>query len=422
MDLLAFNAYNKKLELECLIENDVPVNLKGDPSRLKQILINLINNAIKFTENGSVFVTVSKQSEKTDTVDLRVNIKDTGIGISDEDSKKLFRSFSQVDASITRKYGGSGLGLAIVKNLVEMMNGKINFNSSEGKGSEFWFTVQFEKNYNNESLNSFTKNDFDELHVLVIEKSRFTKKVICEYLKMLKCKVDCVANESEGINILKNLKNKAEMPDIIFLSTQSKVAKNLEEIAEDSYKIKTVPVNLKKNSDDLKLSNDTYIISKPIKKKQIIEAVLESVKFRKGQSEHPIGEFIKDVSEPEKIKSELSVLIAEDNIINQKVAEKLLNKYCNKIDVVENGKLAVEAVKKNSYDLVFMDLQMPEMDGLAATKEIRKWENRNGTHVKIIALTANAQKSDEDKCFEAGMDDFISKPFKVEEIEELFSK
>lgn len=417
LDLLAFNAYDKNLEFECLIDKRIPENINGDPSRLKQILINLVNNAIKFTEKGEVFINITKLSESDDSVDLLFNIKDTGIGISPENSKKLFKSFSQIDASITRKYGGSGLGLAIAKNLVEMMHGEINFKSAEGRGSEFWFTSRF--GVTNEDIKRTEELEFiKDLEVLVIEDSQLTNNVVSEYLKMLNCKFISTNNVSNGILEIDKLKYDNSKLQVVFANSNKKIISKLKELDNNIYKVLIVPVNIKKENLNFDDKQNLQIISKPIKKKQVFEILKKITNIHENQIPI-INENTVKVSSNKKLKTN-SILIAEDNLINQKVAIKLLNKFSSEIDVVENGVQAVAAVKSKKYDMVFMDLQMPEMDGIEATKQIRKWEEKNNSHVNIIALTAHAQESDKERSLKAGMDDFISKPFKIEEIEKLF--
>ena len=306
-DLVAFNAHEKALEYFCVVEPRVPSLLKGDPGRLRQVLVNLIGNAIKFTGKGEVSVRVSREDEDNRRARIRFEVKDTGIGISKENLARLFQPFTQADASMTRKYGGTGLGLSISKHIVSLMGGMIDVRSAEGVGSTFWFTASFEKQ---------------------TERSR-----------------------------PRDEPPRADLggPRILFVDDNA--------------------TSLKQDS--------------PVREAQPV-----MTRPATGES----------------ARSKYRILIAEDNATNRKVAVGILKRLGYQADTVANGLEAVRLLETAPYDLVFMDVQMPEMDGLEATEAIRRREKESGGHIPIVAITAYALKGDNARCLQAGMDDYIPKP------------
>lgn len=415
---LGIKASQKGLELLCHVEPDVPRYIIGDPTRLRQILINLVGNSIKFTEKGEVDLSVEKIKSEDDKVDLLFQVRDTGIGIPKEMQSKIFESFTQVDAATTRKYGGSGLGLNISKQLVELMGGKIWVESELEKGSTFKFTLPFtvvKKPREAEVVHPEIKG----LKVLIIDDNATNRLILQKTLLSW----DCLSAEVEdGLSALKELELAREKgnPYQLILTDKNmpemdgfEVVRKIKELP--GYKeVPIIMLSPDKSIDDVARSKELGIIDfilKPVRRSRLYSAILKAVESEKKEKV------------TEKVKAEsllkgklLKVLLAEDNIINQKLGVRLLEKQGWRVTVANNGKEAVELVQEDGFDLVLMDVQMPEMDGIEATKEIRKREKETGRHIPIIALTANAFEEDRRRCLESGMDEYTTKPIKIKEL------
>ncbi len=423
-ELLTAEAVKKRLDLLHLIETDVPDFIIGDVTRLRQVLVNLVNNSIKFTEKGEVFVNVKKLGQEKNTIELQFSVKDTGIGIPKEKFDKIFKSFSQVDSSTTRKFGGTGLGLAICKRLVELMGGRIWLESDEGQGSTFHFTIKSRiSNINPPKI--FLKSSLPALknkRVLIVDDNETNLQIIT-----LQCKnwgmipratpkgkealewvmnndpfdiaiLDMLMPEMDGITLTKKireLRTKEELP-IIMLTSAGK------------YDI------------DRELTDKLFsaFVSKPIKQSQLYNIIL-NVTLKESKEIDDIKKKVLDRKMSEKVP--MRILVAEDNIINQKLILKILAQLGYKADVVGNGIEVIETLKRQRYDIIFMDIQMPEMDGLEATKYINQsWHNED--RPTIVAMTANVMHGDKEKCINAGMDDYISKPVLIEEVQKIIIK
>ncbi|MCP4679221.1 MAG: response regulator [Deltaproteobacteria bacterium] len=417
MDMLAMRAQNKGLRFNLVINHDVPALLRGDPGRLRQILINLSGNAFKFTNEGSVTIEISLQEELDTRVKLRFEVKDTGIGISEESRDRLFRPFYQVDASTTRKYGGTGLGLAISMQLVEMMDGKIDVASEEGTGSEFWFTAIFEKQELTKT--SSTHGETQTPRILVVDEDELNRSVIREQLLSLGCIVDEAETGEKALNKLIAAKNDDDRYEVAIL------AKQLQDMDGQTlgYKIKNNPeieetkliivfahgqrgevARFREHGFDAYLPRQITL--------SVLEECLRTVAGRRSATiQSPAISVVTRHSIAEDRKHRVRILVAEDNVVNQKVATKILEKLGYQSDVVATGKEAVEALESTPYDIVFMDQQMPEMDGIEATQVIRDPQSNVLNHdVRIVALTANAMKGDRERFLSKGMDDYIAKP------------
>ncbi len=413
----------KDLEVSCHVRPEVPQMLVGDPARLRQILTNLIGNAIKFTPKGFVTLTVSAISRLQDEVILKFSIADTGIGIPDEKIDKIFLPFEQVDASTTRRYGGTGLGLAIVSRLIELMNGEVWVESELGKGSIFHFTAMFSP-----SKKKTVRKSADELaglkdlRVLIVDDNPTNRLILTETL----CHWEMIPFEAkdahEAIAILERSRDKNASFDIILLDVQMPGMDGyqfLDHLCQNPglYQGPTIIMTSSHASDDgdrCKELNVAGYLTKPVKHSQLLHEIIvalgdqDAVKSRFVRTEASVPD-----SEPE---CSLRILLAEDNPVNQKLMILMLKKMGHSIVPVSNGRKAVDAAKMEEFDLILMDVQMPEMDGFEATAMIRGHQKIAGTFTPIVALTAHALKGDREKCISAGMDDYITKPIQSGEL------
>nr|WP_321497695.1 PAS domain S-box protein [uncultured Methanolobus sp.] len=418
--LLSLKAHDKELEFICIADPEVPVNIKADPARLKQVLINLGGNAIKFTKEGEVVIRVTLESESDSEETLRFSVRDTGIGIPYGKKNLLFQKFSQVDASTTRYYGGTGLGLAISRELVELMNGEIGFESEEGKGSEFWFKLKLEK-VSAAEMPEWHDMGIEGIHALVVDDNRTNREVLVKLLTSWNMQVEEAKDGPSAIQKLFKAHEEGEPYQIALLDMQmpgmdgsllGRIIKSDKDLSNISLVMLSsagqMPESWMQNKN-----NFAACLSKPIKS-SVLFTKLSSL-FSKEQKNGEIGgpESKIDKSADNAIKAR--ILLVEDNVVNQHVAQSMLQKLGITADVANNGLEAIEALETIPYDLVFMDIQMPEMDGMEACRHIRNKNSSVINHdVPIIAMTAHAMKGDKEKCIEAGMSDYMSKPINLE--------
>jgi PAS domain S-box-containing protein len=416
---LANRAAEKGLELAVHIPPTVPDQLNGDPGRLRQILLNLVGNAIKFTHQGEIVVRVTSESSDSLGAQLQFAVRDTGIGIAPDKHSKVFEAFSQADASTTRQFGGTGLGLAIVSQLVSLMGGRIWLESELGKGSTFYFTALFaiEKA---EAAPLARLESLRDLAVLIVDDNH-TNQIICEEMLLnwnMKPKV-----VSSGPAALKELTSAAiaGRPYLLVLLDVMMPEMDGYEVARRIRKdpqIHEVPIIMLSSigrPDDVSVAKDlrlSRIVTKPVTQSDLFNAISNSIGTATEVAATP-GTITAD--RPAEFVPR-RILLAEDGLVNRKVAVSLLTKRGHHVTVVGNGQEAVEAVKQDHFDLVLMDVQMPVMDGFEATSIIRKWEKDTGRKVPIIAMTAHAMKGDRERCMEAGMDGYVSKPFRPQEL------
>ncbi len=414
--ILHLKAEGKGLKLFFSISAALPDNIKGDPVRLKQIILNLTNNAIKFTNDGSITIAIEQVWEKSDNLMIRCNVKDTGIGISEQGKEKLFKEFSQTDSATSRKYGGTGLGLKISKDLAHLMGGEIGVDSEEGKGSTFWFTAIFDKVVQSESdkVDAESKKHLSKsFSLLLVEDNYISQKVAKTSLERDGySNLDIAENGRVAVKLCAVKEYQIILMDIRMplmdgLEATEKI-RELERTMPDRRPAYIVAFTAYAVEGDrerfLEAGMDDYI-AKPFQPEELIRVIEKyafKVRFRSHKS--------------------MIILLAEDNKINQKVAVKTLESFGHKVDMVENGLEAVEKYGVQDYDLILMDLEMPEMDGIDATRAIRKMEREffiRGEHrkkIKIVALTAHSTTDDKERCLAAGMDDYISKPFRPSEL------
>jgi two-component system sensor histidine kinase/response regulator len=418
--MLAKRADDKGLELICGINPELHVDLLGDPTRLRQVLINLAGNAIKFTSKGEIVIRAEPFKESSTHIDVRFSVKDTGIGIPPDRQAAVFDRFTQADGSTTRQYGGTGLGLTICKQLVEMMGGTIGVQSQPGVGSTFWFVIPYEKRPLTDTPQisaAIHKANIQGVRVLGVDDNHTNRTILAKMLKGFGCSAQMVDNGQAAVDILRAAQQKNEPFQIVLLDMQmpgmdgeetTRIIKSDPLIKETKIIILT---SIGQGGDAarlLALGCSAYLL-KPVKMRMLQEAL--STVMEAGSQVKP--ELVTRQSIPEKARNGLRVLLAEDNLVNQKLVGILLQKAGYSVDIVDNGLQAIEQIKKKPYNLVLMDVQMPEMDGYDATRAILKWEGK-GRHIPIIAMTAAAMQGDRELCLAAGMDDYVSKPLKPE--------
>ena len=413
VEVLAERAEAKGIELAALIEHDVPALVRGDPSRLRQVLLNLVSNAVKFTDRGTVVVRAQLQREESKEFRLRFSVRDTGMGIPPEAQDELFDPFVQADGSTTRKFGGTGLGLAICKQLVEGMNGEIEVESSLRSGSTFSFALPLEKPRTQQE--EPVRINFEKTRALIVDSSPTNAEVLQYHLKSWKVRPAATTSGQEALAKLYQQSKIGSPYELALIDTGLPDMKGTElaqRIHDDPELLKTsvillCPFTNRPDSAALRLARVSSALAKPILLPRLLNAVQMALDpSRKGSViEDPRVES----SLSEQTRRECKVLLAEDNAVNQKLAVRLLDKLGYSADVVENGVDAVDRVRHGHYDMVLMDCQMPEMDGYRATAEIRRLEGTAGS-TSIIAMTANAMDGDRKKCLDAGMDDYLAKP------------
>ena len=418
--MMAKRAEDKGLELICLIHPDLRTGLKGDPARLRQVVVNLVGNAIKFTQQGEIVIRAEPLEETETHAKINFSVQDTGIGIPKDRVAAIFDRFTQADGSTTRKYGGTGLGLTICKQLVEAMGGQIGVDSLPGTGSTFWFTVILEK----QLLTSTEKQaqsltlpvDVTGLRILCIDDNATNRKVISKMVEGFGCRIETAASGPDGLEMLRAAHRAGDPFRLVLLDMQMP-GMDGEQTARE---IKADPA-LRGNSEVIILTSmgqrgdaarlealgcAAYLI-KPVKQHMLYDTLLAVIVRAEREKPKLVTQHLLS----EQKRQDLRILLAEDNPVNQKLAVILLQKAGFSVDAVENGQRALEKVQKDRYNAVLMDVQMPEMDGFEATRLIRQWEITQGRgRLPIIAMTAHALKGDRELCLEAGMDDYVTKP------------
>jgi PAS domain S-box-containing protein len=428
VDVMGERAATKKVELVTLVHSDVPHSLRGDPGRLRQVVMNLVGNAVKFTEAGEVLVRARKAEETWNEVIVKFEVTDTGIGIAPEAQAKLFNAFVQADGSTTRKYGGTGLGLAICKQLVTQMGGDIGVMSNPGRGSTFWFTARFAKQYPGNSAPFVRKASLQHRRVLVVDDNESMRTSLQHLLASWGVDQHLASSGEDALDSMRKEATRGRSFEIVLVDQTmpgmdglmlARAIKTDPRIAH-AHLIMMTALDRQDDMENFRECGvDTYL-SKPTKQKALLDALEEVLASQDGPRAILSGLVAMGARSANGRGSsdhshQLRILIAEDNIVNQKVALNLLERIGYSAEAVENGRLAVEAIEKKEYDIVFMDCQMPQLDGYAATGEIRK---RQGTarHTWIVAMTAHSLEGDREKCLRAGMDDYVSKPVKPENV------
>ena len=428
MKTLSLRAHQKGLELAYDLQPDVPDALIGDPGRLRQIIVNLVGNAIKFTEKGEVIVYVQADSRTQDDIHLHFTIADTGIGVPTDKQTAIFQAFTQADGSMSRTYGGTGLGLTISARLVGFMHGRIWVESEVGKGSRFHFTAHF--GLQKTPARTVVPRDpttLRDMRVLVVDDNLTNRQILLKMLTNWHTNPTTVESGARAITALREAQGLGRVYPLILLDAQMPEMDGfaLAECIKRNPDWKTATIMMLSSAGqrgDAKrcreLGIDAYL-TKPVKQAELLDAILVALGTKPTTETTPVLITRHSLREN---SAHLRILLVEDNKVNQVLAVRLLEKRGHTVSVAGNGKEALTVLEIQSFDLVFMDVQMPEMDGYQATAAIRGKEEISGNHLPIIAMTAHAMVGDRERCLAAGMDDYISKPIRPEELTELLGR
>jgi signal transduction histidine kinase/CheY-like chemotaxis protein/ligand-binding sensor domain-containing protein len=420
---MALRAHQKGLELAYQVDAALPRFLMGDAHRIKQVLINLLGNAVKFTQKGEVVLRVAEEARTPEEVRLRFSVSDTGIGIATEKQRLIFEAFSQGDASTTRKYGGTGLGLAISSRIVKLMGGKIWVISKLGEGATFYFTAKLPIAPRPEAPEVATKPDLVGVRVLVVDDNASSRAILQETLKTWRLVVQAADSGPEALRLLQQAAM-GENPYHLLLADGCMPGMDGLSLVMEMRQSMAVPV-----ATVIMLTADDYYASvrrcremgvaayvlKPVTLSELLTAIRQALSPVVAEAQQP--------SKDEKLSSrQFRILLAEDNPVNQRLAVRMLEKMGHPVAVAQTGQEALDALRTGRFDLVLMDVQMPEMDGFAATREIRRAEHGGQDHVPVIAMTAHAMKGDREECLAAGMDDYLAKPINSEELRQVIER
>jgi PAS domain S-box-containing protein len=426
-DLLAPRAREKHLELAMHMPPDLPEYLKGDPGRLRQILTNLTGNAIKFTDQGGVTIEAKLLDRNEKRVSFRICVRDTGVGIPKERQKAIFDSFTQADGSTTRKYGGTGLGLTISRQLVNLMGGQIGVESEPGVGSTFWIdlTLPFADNIPQSPI--VTPDRMRGVRALIVDDNEINRTILKEQLNAWGCSTREACGGKEALEILDDSEER-EHYHIVLMDMQMPemngecVAKSIHEME----RYKDVPILLISSIgthytlEEMREKGFKAVLTKPVRQSHLLNTLAEVLGFDALSATR--DKDAEDYKIEQSTSLDLRVLLAEDNVVNQKVAMRMLEKWGCRTEAVFNGKEVLQMLADMPFDLILMDVQMPEMDGFETTAAIRRMEKDTDNHIPIIAMTAHAMHGDREKCLAAGMDDYVSKPVKPVDLYETISK
>ncbi|MCS6294977.1 MAG: PAS domain S-box protein [Nitrospira sp.] len=429
VELMAEQAQSKGLELIALVDAAVPTGVLGDPGRLRQILVNLVSNAVKFTSTGEIVVHVSCETGDGSN-SLRFAVTDTGIGISDEAQKKLFQAFVQADSSTTRRFGGTGLGLAICQRLVQQMQGRIGIESRPGEGSTFWFTVQLPEAALSPSPSPFSWNRLSGRRILLVDPNHRIRQIVQQDLTAKGLQCSAAKNAREAIDLAHEASAMQKPFDLALIELHLpdkdgfETATLLKHNPATSAMHLVILTTVGRRGDGCTaraLGIDAYL-TKPLRQTQLLECFCQLLEPTHAAAESDAASggmpplITRHTLSQSPTAATTRLLLAEDNPVNQKVACKMLEKLGYRVDVASNGQEAVAAHERMRYPLIFMDCQMPEVDGFEATALIRKMEGRSA-HTPIVAMTANAMQGDRERCLDAGMDDYVAKPVRPKDLQ-----
>lgn len=428
-ELIRPRVSGKPIEVLCRIGDEVPANIKGDPGRFRQVLVNLLGNSAKFTEKGELELSIDVEKETEEDIFLHCQIRDTGIGLPEDKLESIFEAFKQADGTTTRKYGGTGLGLSICRKIASLMGGKVWAESVEGEGATFHFTAAMKK----ASRQPASVQDLDNLKnlkVLVVDDNRANNEIIKNILAKADMEVTTLLEPRDAIEELKKAEQEQKpfnfaILDIIMPSLSGyDLARSIRgsDLVNNTIPLLAYTSSTEKIANKCKESGFNAFLTKPARRPILFRTISKTLgnatdEVKKKTPENLITQY----SVREELKQSVRILLAEDNLVNQKLATMMLGKAGYKVEVATNGKIAYEMYTSNpdNYDTILMDIQMPEMDGLETTRKIR--ENGHAS-VPIIAMTANAMKGDREKCIESGMNDYISKPIKRDIVFKILEK
>jgi signal transduction histidine kinase/CheY-like chemotaxis protein len=423
MQALSFRAHQKDLELVYEVRPEVPEALLGDPGRIRQILVNLVGNAIKFTERGEIVVSVEEQLEQqtADQTTLHFSVRDTGIGIAADKQAKVFEAFSQADGTMTRKYGGTGLGLAICTRLVELMHGRIWLESEPGRGSTFHFTIRFGLQDSPTPRHApLQPSELQNMHALIVDDNYTNRRVLEGMLTRWGMRPTATDGGQAGLQALQVAKSTGHPFPLVLLDGQMpdmdgfRVAEMIRQdpsLAGATIMMLTSAGHVGDAARCRELGISAYLV-KPIRQGELLNAICAIL--QKAPQQSPDRLVTKYTLREERHRNR--ILLAEDNPVNQKLAVRLLEKRGFEVTVAGNGRAAMDALESGTFDAILMDVQMPEMDGFETTAAIRAKEKSTGAHIPIIAMTAHALKGDQERCLAAGMDAYVSKPIRTSEL------
>ncbi len=421
-DLYGRTCEEKELELLFDIAPDVPYEMTGDPIHLGQILLNYVSNAVKFTEKGEIIIRIRKVSSDADQMMLRFEVEDTGIGLTNDEKNNLFQPFQQIDMSYTRKYGGTGLGLAIAKQLANLMGGDVGVNSEYEKGSTFWFTVVVLEQKNREQKKDKGGIQLANRKVLIVDDNIQAAHILREIVKIHGMIPETVDSGENALKLIKKADQDKKPYEIVYLDMRMSGLSG----TETWKKIVTMDLHSRpkglimtsvgndKVYQEAKEAGIEIVLIKPIMSHILIESTRKVLGDRTISKNQGIGHVMNKVNEHIALLKDINILLVEDSELNQLIVKELLKSSEIKIDIAANGKIAIDMVNKNEYDLVFMDMQMPVMDGLEATRRIRTIPKFSA--LPIIAMTANSLQEDKVRCVEAGMNDYMVKPIEPEKL------
>ena len=434
VEMLAERAHKKNIGLACWMDPDVPSQLRGDPVRIRQILANLVSNAVKFTEKGEVLVHVSKLEEDANRIVARFEVKDTGIGIAPQAMARIFQEFTQADGSTTRKYGGTGLGLTISQQIVSLMGGEIGVDSTPGEGSTFWFNVPLAKRLDVETQPTEAAHEsLAGLRLLLVENSASLRRILHQQFEQWQIADEQAASTDEALKKIEDAARTGnpyplllvdiDMPGTDGLSLVQTI-KNDPKLASSRIIMLTTLLN-RLNPTTMKATGISACLVKPIRQSRLIETLVDVMSASGAASAQPMNSEAGDTHHfiSEEAARHVRILLAEDNVVNQRVALKQLKKLGFSADAVTNGNEVLSALQRVPYDIIIMDCQMPEMDGYEVTRRIRQSGCDSYIHLRsapyIIALTANAMRGDRERCLELGMNDYLTKPLHLQELESV---
>ncbi|RTZ65517.1 MAG: hybrid sensor histidine kinase/response regulator [Aquificaceae bacterium] len=439
-NIVATMSDDKGLKLITNIDKEVPARVKGDPSKVRQIMMNLANNAVKFTSSGSIVCEVKLLELNDKNTILRIEITDTGIGIPEPQMDEIFNAFAQVDASTTREYEGIGLGLTISKELAHLMGGTINLESMQGQGSHFWVDIPFESvDFYQEEVQA-ESSDLSALKVLIVEQDKANLSLFDHYFSQWGVEYLMVDNGRDAINELYKSRADLALFDIALVDyfMPGMDSLDLSEILNSHPDFQRIPKVVLSGyalaEEERRIANIDICLTKPIRENMLKDVLLECLQMKNRHIQKDLEDFAyaraigfdevnNSVKHDYSVENMTDILLAEDNPVNALIATTIMEKLGLTVKHVTDGQKAVDEIKANRYKLILMDMHMPIMDGYNATKNIRQWEEESEREaIPIIALTANALAGDRDKCLAAGMDDYLPKPVKKEVLKEVVTK